>query len=97
MDPTKNVRLRRIKAKRTQALLEARSGRGFTFELRRSVRARLSRRPKTGPFSRGYFIDAYGDRISLIDEQNPAVMEFATHYVHPCNGVKRYGSARKGN
>ena len=47
---------------------------------RRQRRANQS--PKmAGPFSRGVFIDAYGD---VIDRTNPADMEFAVGYIHPC-------------
>lgn len=56
-------------------------------------KARLGRLSghKSGPFSRGWFLDAYGERLK---NESPEEMLFARYYVHPCKGVSAYDGSR---
>lgn len=70
------------------ALQEARSSlfNGFPFELRRDRRARLSGK-REGEYSRGFFVDGYGEKLNPDD---PTDMQFAVAYRHPCKGGSVY-------
>lgn len=75
-------------AKMRIALADAHSGRGFSFETRRQKNARSPK--KKGEYSRGWFVDVYGDRLSHEQENNPDEMKFVVAYVHPCKGRTNY-------
>ncbi len=90
----KSQRRERRIALQTQELARAHWW-GFHINERPNNAARRAGRSSQikGPFSRGIFLDAYGEEI---DRTSPGDMEFAVSYIHPCKSLPTRVHVKEG-